>query len=385
MDISVLTKKNPASGYSSEEMTNLAASLETIGPVSQTFVFDRMDRSDFVWEKPYLYAAFIKAAQAVKNLLNGNTVSIVDLFRDASASAEFNFGEYLIPVLLDIRDLQIKSRVIITPEMNEVINQFKANVFRDLPFEELMQSIHFNLLFFLSRVDMVLQFKHRYVLDDGMYMNDWNKGYLFAIENNEEVIGAQSITVDGKQQPPFVKNWLKDYLVTIPASVTGRGALEEAQYFSKSPNILKLTIEDKKTLQELIQFYDWLLHPSGTFEELEAYEAAQAREESRTQTGVREIKVGDLQKPTQPFRSTPGGSGVPPQASPAPLPNSAFTAPANTRSIQDILLDRTRPAGDPRTVARPAPAPARAGNKPVQTLDVDARLAQLRNKVKKQL
>jgi hypothetical protein len=259
----------------------------------------------------------------------------------------------VLPIILDIKSLENKNQIQINPELWNAMNGIEALVFEELPQEEVISILKSNLLFFLGKVDMVFQLKRRYVLDDGDFVENWGVPFLQALKNNEEVLGSGNIMVDNRGMPPFVKNWIQDFISFLPTPIAQRSALEEAQYFSKSPNLKVLTSEDKRVLQELLQLHDWLLHPSGTFEELDILEP----------------------KPR--------------------VSSEAVAAPATPQAvanIQDILTNKTdrlasngmRPSGIFNQVRRPAegsPKPSQPSLKQPRMDDIQRKLDQLKARV----
>lgn len=75
-----------------------------------------------------------------------------------------------------------------------------------------------------------------------------------AIEQNQELLGDQKITVTGKAVPPTIANWLQDYQSLVVGG--NQDALGELKYINTGPNLKILTIPQRKILQSILKIYD---------------------------------------------------------------------------------------------------------------------------------
>jgi len=85
---------------------------------------------------------------------------------------------------------------------------------------------------------------------------EFKKGTRQALKENQQKIGSQSLTIEGKPTPqlPTLKNWLLDY-----DSETGNekhSELERGQYLAQNPNVRKLEQIEKDLLRKVLKFYD---------------------------------------------------------------------------------------------------------------------------------
>jgi len=79
-----------------------------------------------------------------------------------------------------------------------------------------------------------------------------------ALQESTETLGTKDLKIGPKEarEKPYLKNWLKDYEQTFG---TGKhGAMEIADYLYKSPNVRKLTVEERALLKKILEFYEKL-------------------------------------------------------------------------------------------------------------------------------
>lgn len=74
------------------------------------------------------------------------------------------------------------------------------------------------------------------------------------LDQHQEILGTQKITVNGKTASPTIANWILDYQTL--SSTTSKDALGELKYINNAPNLKGLTIPQRKVLQSIIRIYD---------------------------------------------------------------------------------------------------------------------------------
>lgn len=79
-----------------------------------------------------------------------------------------------------------------------------------------------------------------------------------ALKQNEELLGEKDIRLgpEEKKEKPYLKNWLKDYELTVGAGKHGK--MEISDYLFKSPNARRLTSEERELLRKILEFYEKL-------------------------------------------------------------------------------------------------------------------------------
>ncbi len=357
--------------FTEQQKNDLAVLVNSFGPNMVNFIADVTIRDDFKYISNDVYNYARDAANAYTAYMSGDGSTVLQLITKSIGNPVYDFGRFVLPLVLDIKVLKSKSQNSISPELWEAMNKLEARVFRELPQSELLLILQTNLVFFLDKVDLVYQLKRRYVYEGGEASENWGLEYLRALQQNEEVIGANNIMVENKVLAPFVKNWLQDFASAISTPINQRTALEEAQYFSKSANSTKLSAEEKNQLQKILQLHDWLLHPYATMEEIEVLENQSWQLESKPAQRVASTEVfaakpvisvppqnhltlQDIQ--TVPRKPVPVVLQKPqPTAIPKPLsvskpviatPPPSFFIPRPQNNLQDILQDRKQKGTD---------------------------------------
>lgn len=85
---------------------------------------------------------------------------------------------------------------------------------------------------------------------------------VYALLENDELIGSQSLTIPGAPMPlpPSVRNWIVDFL-SVTSARQKPTSLEIATYFNQSSNARKLNAQQRETLRQVLAFYAFLLNP----------------------------------------------------------------------------------------------------------------------------
>jgi len=369
MNTNLLKIKLQKAQLANEDKQILLSAVDSFGEAFANFLSNKIDKFGFEMEKKYILQFVQEAQLAAKVLLQGDSRLYIKLLKESPENGSYDFGLYVLPIVLDIEATSDKRKFSVSPELYNVINQFKVAVFKKLPDSHLISILRSNLLFFLSQIDMVYQLKRRYVFDSADLMDDWGKEYLQALKQNEEILGSGNIMVDGKGMPPFVKNWIQDFISFLPTPVTERSALEEAQYFAKSPNLKVLSVEEKKMLQEVLQLHDWLLHPFATYEEIELAEANQNAEPKVVASSVppQLRSVPNVQDMLQNKDQRRGFGDI--------TKNVGVINPARTPARQEASA--TSPT------MQPTPQSQSAEPRPPLNPEIERKLAQLRSRVNK--
>lgn len=164
------------------------------------------------------------------------------------------------------------------------------------------------------------------------------------LEQNNETLGTNPITVQGRRYLPAVKYWIMDY-ANFPSQSGRRGSIDRLNYVNKSQNVRPLTQTQKQTLLKILKLYDSFLNP-----------------ELPPITGGQSV-MADLGRGTA-IAARP--SSFRPSVQPRPTPQ-----PVQVGGIQ-----QRRPATGVPITGRPT-APF-IGSRPA--VDIDSKLKELRNR-----
>ena len=231
------------------------------------FLNDRLSKSDFDLVKEELYIAIFDGSEALDDLQQGKVEPFVQFLDSALEKQDYNFGEYLIPLVLEIRQLIHNNKISGDDRLNNAINNFEIKTLEDLPDAGLRDLIEKNLLEAMGKVNLLNEVQRRYSISQFTNGDQWAKDLLPLITNNTAMLGNESIIVDSKKYTPEIKNWLLDYVNALPNSVSERTTFDEVQFIRNSPNVSKLTTAGKNMLFAIIKLYAWLLKPSVNEEE----------------------------------------------------------------------------------------------------------------------
>lgn len=266
-----LEKKIEGSSWDASIKHQILDLLPKLPPKVLDFLDRRLSKNDFELIKQEIYISIFDGAEAVEDLKQGKIENFVRFLQDASINPDYNFGVYLIPLVIEIRQQIQSGRLVEDARIRSAINSFELEVFDHLPEEEVKNLVNEDLLYFLPNLNMVEEIKKYYVVSNATADVDWNKDYLRNLQTNEEILGKSKISVDRKLVEPTVQNWITDYIISVPSEVSRRGAFDEIQYIKMSPNVKTLSPNEQTALLEILKLYNWLLNPRATLDEVEAY------------------------------------------------------------------------------------------------------------------
>lgn len=98
--------------------------------------------------------------------------------------------------------------------------------------------------------------------------DDLKRALRTALLRNAEVFTATPFQLEGKEVEPTLGNWLRYYLSVVGAQPQ-QGKLARAEFFQRDRAVLTLTQDERRVLQEVIEFFDDLSQSSQTPEGLE--------------------------------------------------------------------------------------------------------------------
>lgn len=104
---------------------------------------------------------------------------------------------------------------------------------------------------------MLSYFNHGYSLQDA---SAEGRTLANGLEQNNETLGTNPITVQGRRYLPAIKYWIMDY-ANFPSQSGRRGSIDRLNYANRSPNVRPLTQVQKQALMRILKLYDSFLNP----------------------------------------------------------------------------------------------------------------------------
>lgn len=117
----------------------------------------------------------------------------------------------------------------------------------------LQKSIFFAITKGLNTDSLLQQFYNFYESDD--FIKETFRILLNSLQQNTEVLGANSIETEGKKFLPQIRYWIMDYS-KFPTKAAARTAVERLNYINQSPNCRQLTQVQRQSLLSLLKLYD---------------------------------------------------------------------------------------------------------------------------------
>ncbi len=206
---------------------------------------------------------------AVDQAKNGGVGLLMELLEKSPDSAEYDFGRYVLPFVLDFK----KGNGKIPKSLELAIDHFELLLFKELPLAELKDIVKYKLLFFAKRLNLVMEFQRICYNRDINFSDGESRFFLLSFENNNEELGTAAFVLDGKNAKPTIKNWIHDFTVSVRQAAEGINTFNEVRYLERSPNILALSKQDQQLLKNIFKLYDWFVSPVVNYLEVKSYEA----------------------------------------------------------------------------------------------------------------
>lgn len=235
--------------------------------------------SDFIGES--LTDAVSKSVEAMQKLQNGQEAEVIEILNTAPDYAWWENGNFVFGWYLDLGQFIKKGKINITPELHEALGVFGFKMLQYLKIEQVSELIQSFLLVGLIHFHVLMEFK-TYVYRNNLITN--KKAFdLFknAISLNNENMGKQFLLIEGKQLPPSVKNWIKDFYSWSPKGIGALNIFQLVQYSKTSANFTKLTGVEKEYILEVLKIYIWFLSPNVSETEVEEFIQFKKDEELR--------------------------------------------------------------------------------------------------------
>lgn len=208
--------------------------------------------------------------ESFEELKAGKIQTLAEIISDAPNNPDWNYGDFIAPFVLDLRQLVRMGRVQ-DPQLNKLLQSFVVAYYDRLDAEELALIFQSELLYFFQHVKVLEELKLYAFLQLGADNRELTEQFLQSLQKNQEVIGIKDIITSGGLLPPTVGNWIKDFLVTTPQAAQGESTLAQVEYLHKSANVKNLTDSARAELTSVLQLYCWCLEPEINIKETEEY------------------------------------------------------------------------------------------------------------------
>ncbi len=190
----------------------------------------------------------------------GNVGPCLNILEISYDNPDFDLGRYVVPFLGWLRAIAHSSG---HNDLLLAINNFDLLVLNELSQEETLRILEDNLAFFISKIDILEQYKW-YLNNKAGFNSVWIKNCAKSLEKNSELLGRVNITLilsgEEKKVEQTIKNWLIDYNSSEHPNleIQKRGGYEQINYINHSQNVRILSKEEKDVLMVILKFYDWL-------------------------------------------------------------------------------------------------------------------------------
>ncbi len=261
-----LTELLQQSNWPAEEKQKLLGMVPKLGSNTINFLYREVDTFFSEITADIVVTTVEKTTNAVKNF-SSNPSELIQILNTAPDDPDFDFGKYIVPIIADSR-----SPIVTNGATREALLKFELRLIKELPESELLEVVKTSTSYFVSNCNLLMEFKRINFLRGIGEDKNWGRQYVTALENSEELFGSKEVYITGKKYPGHIKNWIKDFIASIPVAVSERTTFEEVQYLKRSPNASKLSQVQQQQLLDIIKLYRWFLDPFVTEEEVTEYE-----------------------------------------------------------------------------------------------------------------
>lgn len=276
MDIELLKNHIQASTFADWEKRRILEMLPKLGPNMQAFLDAQMFDSNFHWVSPYIFERVLDAYELTLELEKNDFAETLNLLTKSIENPDYDFGRWLLPWVLDVKQLARQKKLVLNQEMQSAVGVFELKLFRYLPFEEVVDLLGGSMVWLVTKTDALLELKRwYYYLAESSKTTSLQRSMLGALEDNEESLGTQPLVIEGRKFQQSIKNWIHDFLLTQPKAPNDRATLEEVQYMQRSQNVKLLSKDEQQVLLAIIKLYDWILAPELNEAEFHASSAGE--------------------------------------------------------------------------------------------------------------
>lgn len=271
-----------ASKWSEESQKKILVVLPRLGKNNIEFLQDKVEGFETRLEAKYIALVLEEEVSMLEKLLESDTKDFITLIRSGYDRPSYDFGQYIIPFVLDVAWGIRQHKIPQSSYLLEAILEFEIKFFSALPLDEVLLLVQENIVSLAQKTSMLLLFKQYFWRNFKGYKKTFSTDLLSALERNEEKLGSENLVIEEKKYRPTVHNWIQDYIQSLPRSVSARSTFDEIQYIRTSKNVLSLREEEKTILLEIVKLHNWFLNPIVNEKEVRRYEAEQEMEKEKT-------------------------------------------------------------------------------------------------------
>lgn len=222
----------------------------------------------------HIYTFSNSTYQALESLSRGGDYEATRFIAWNADNVNYDRGRWLFSLIEDIKSDIYAKKITPSPQLLKVMGLYEAMHIRNIANRDMLNLMQSNLQFFLRYADLSNELKRRFYYDNVVLPEEnWSQPFIDALRQNKELIGSTDITLDNKPQKPYVSNWLHDFDLANTTTANDKSAFNLVKYFNQSANAKSLKEDERQKIALILKLYQWLLFPSASEAEVDAYEA----------------------------------------------------------------------------------------------------------------
>ncbi len=265
------TKINDNQVWPAEAKKAIAVNLPQAGSNLIAFVDREIDSTGSEFVAAYLAQLVDMSAAWHQDLASRKVDRILNDIRSGITDPNMEFGKYLLPVILDIRQNNALNASL-PPNLSQAMDVIEAKFFDRLPEVEMENILHNRLLWFSKYTNLLMEMKqYCYMRSSDNSPYDYQK-LLKILDSNIERFGDSFVNGNKEEVPnPTVKDWIQDFLQSTAGNFSSRSVYDVAKYLTTGANPKKLQKADSELLSEVLKIYSWMTKPTISESELDEY------------------------------------------------------------------------------------------------------------------
>ena len=241
--------------------------LDQLGKHALAYLSVRLDSFGSEFTATSTVDRIERLIQVVAKTKAGDAAEFLKILREGTNDPDFNYGETILPFVLDHWEL-LSSSDQVGAELKEAIIRFFILNLEKLGLQEIETLFNTQLVELAKIGDLVPKLKLvAYLLND----DEWTKPLVDSIQESNEKLGSEEIVIKSEKVEPFIKNWISDFLVNFPKTSGAHTTFETIEYLNQTKNLTVLDPSQRRILAEIFKMYIWLANPGLTESEIREF------------------------------------------------------------------------------------------------------------------
>lgn len=202
-------------------------------------------------------------SDTIVSINSGNLSPLQDLIAGADANQQLDFGEMLVPFVIDLLKMLQLGKLNVDEKTLELIYSLVCENLDKIKPVEFKEFLSGPIKYALVASDLFPKVQ-TYVVKNFIQGSNEIKEITAALQKNQNFFGKLQLTLPEKTGVSTIENWLLDFNGFSGKGISDRTTFEIVSYLQTSANTQKLSQKEQALLAELLKIYVWLSQASGS-------------------------------------------------------------------------------------------------------------------------